>query len=81
MAQSYFVALCLPGTDFLFGNGAAVFSNCTILAEPGQFWSFITAANGNCTDSACSTGTAPWLLENCRLPAQPGGRIGAFSDG
>ena len=69
-------------TDFLFGQGAAVFLNCTILAEPGKFWSFVTAANGNCTGSG-TAGTSSgcgersrFLLDRCRLPAQPGGRLG-----
>ena len=54
-------------TDFLFGQGAAVFYNCTVLAEPGQFWSFVTAANGNSSEHPTA-----WLLDKCRLPAQPG---------
>jgi pectinesterase len=62
-------------TDFLFGQGAAVFLNCTILAEPGKFWSFITAANGNCTTAGCGERSS-YLLDRCRLPAQPGGRLG-----
>ena len=62
-------------TDFLFGQGAAVFLNCTILAEPGQFWSFVTAASGNCTSSGCGD-RSTYLLDRCRLPAQPGGRLG-----
>ena len=37
-----------------WGQGAAVFLNCTILAEPGKFWSFVTAANGNCTGTGAS---------------------------
>ena len=36
-------------TDFNFGQGSAVYDNCTLMAQPGQYWSFITAHAGNST--------------------------------
>ena len=45
-------------TDFLFGQGSAVFDRCALVAEPGRYWSFITAHAGNSTASP-RTGCGP----------------------
>eukprot|EP00039_Didymoeca_costata_P023253 m.348063 g.348063 ORF g.348063 m.348063 type:complete len:320 (-) comp35398_c0_seq1:60-1019(-) len=61
-------------TDFNFGQGSAVYDDCTIVAEPGQYWSFITAHAGNVSNS--STPTA-YLIQNSQLPYPgPPARIG-----
>jgi hypothetical protein len=43
----YFRNTTISGsTDFNFGQGAAVYDRCTLVAQPGRFWSWITAHSG-----------------------------------
>ena len=61
-------------TDFNFGQGSAVYDRCTLMAQPGQYWSFITAHAGNGTTEAGKR--TAYLIQDSTLPYSPGERIG-----
>ena len=82
--RAYFYGSTINGTtDFNYGQGAAVYDNCTIVGEPGEIYkgeSFLTAASGANQSSHNSTGPTPntpearpsaYLIKNSRLPAVP----------
>eukprot|EP01051_Picozoa_sp_SAG22_P013009 SAG22_NODE_1411_length_4480_cov_1.789137_1_plen_239_part_00 len=79
----YFRGCFINGsTDFNFGQGSAVYDRCTLMAQPGKFWSFITAHAGNITVSGGrppppGTPRTAYLIQDSRLPfAGPGNRKG-----
>lgn len=80
--RAYFADSWINGSsDFLYGQGAAVWERCTIVGEPGERgWSFLTAHTGNVsgTSSAGSpSNRTAYLIKDSKLPAAPGARDGA----
>jgi len=86
--RAYFKGCVINGTsDFLYGEGSAVWDECTLLGEPGaQGWSFLTAHSGNVSASAPESGARPptgdgersaYLVRNSRLPRPRTARLGA----
>ena len=66
-------------TDFNFGQGAAVYERCTLMAQPGKYWSWITAHAGNISEGGASVSAvrSAYLILDSRLPsAGPGNRKG-----
>ena len=61
-------------TDFNFGQGAAVYDRCTLVAEPGKFWSWITAHAG--TPANGSVPRTAYLILDSRLPLVGVQRLG-----
>lgn len=59
-------------TDFNFGQGSAVYDRCTLMAQPGQEWSFITAHAGNGTAEKRTA----FLIMDSILPYSAGERKG-----
>jgi len=66
----YFRGCWINGsTDFNFGRGSAVYDRCTLVAQPGKYWSFMTAHAGN----GSSLPRTAYLLQDCMLPYVGGG--------
>ena len=69
-------------TDFNFGQGSAVYDRCTLMAQPGKYWSWITAHAGNISNSGDGGGSSDgvrsaYLILDSRLPwAGAGNRKG-----
>eukprot|EP00947_MAST-08B_sp_MAST-8B-sp1_P002982 g2982.t1 len=84
----YFHGSVINGSsDFVYGQGSAVFDSCELRGEPGlKGWSFITAHSGNISATAAAATTttttttnnsaSAYLIMNSRLPAHPGSRLG-----
>lgn len=71
----YFRNTTISGsTDFNFGQGSAVYDQCVLVAQPGRFWSFITAHAGT-----AAHGNAPrssYLILDSFLPLVGAQRLG-----
>ena len=71
----YFRNTTISGsTDFNFGQGAAVYDRCTLVAQPGRFWSWITAHAGTAPNG--STPRTAYLILDSRLPLVGAQRLG-----
>ena len=71
----YFRNTTISGsTDFNFGQGSAVYDRCTLVAQPGQFWSFITAHAG--TPAHNNVPRTSYLIQDSRLPLVGAQRLG-----
>ena len=81
--RAYFGGCTINGTsDFLYGQGSAVWDACTLLGEPGsKGWSFVTAHSGNnsVASGGCDKPNArgAYLVRNSRLPRPASARLGA----
>ena len=62
----------------MYGQGAAIWDECTILGNAGaRGWSFITAHTGNISDPGSVGGNrSAYLVRNSRLPHPQGARLG-----